>query len=58
MRAAIKAMPHELSRFGAVAIGSISGADFAAMLERAIERNGKAIVVKQIQASANDLTPD
>jgi hypothetical protein len=39
MRAVIEAMPHEHPRLGAVAIGSVSGQDFAAMLERAIERS-------------------
>jgi hypothetical protein len=42
MRAAIEALPHEHPRLGAVAIGSMNGEDFAAMLERAIERSGKA----------------
>jgi hypothetical protein len=41
MRAAIEAMPHE-HRLGAVAIGSMNGQDFASMLEKAIERSGKA----------------
>ena len=57
MRAAIEAMPHEHPRLGAVAIGSISGVDFASMLDRAIERSGKVHEVKQIEASAIDLTP-
>jgi hypothetical protein len=39
MRAAIEAMPHEHPQLGAVAIDSVSGQDFAAMLERAIERS-------------------
>jgi hypothetical protein len=41
LRAAIEALPHEHPRLGAVAIGSMSGQDFASMLERAIERSGK-----------------
>jgi hypothetical protein len=42
MRAAIEALPHEHPRLGAVAIGRMNGDDFAAMLDRAIERSGKA----------------
>jgi hypothetical protein len=57
MRAAIEAMPHEHPRLGAVAIGSMNGHDFAAMLERAIERSGKRGEVKQIEGRAVDLTP-
>ena len=55
MRAAIEAMPHEHPRLGAVAIGSISGVDFAALLDRAIERSGKGREVKLIECSANEL---
>ena len=50
MRAAIEAMPHEHPRLGAVAIGSMNGQDFASMLERAIERSGKAPLM--IEAAA------
>lgn len=49
LRAAIEALPHEHSRLGAVAIGSMNGEDFAAMLDRAIERSGKA---RQIEGTA------
>jgi hypothetical protein len=51
MRAAIEAMPHEHPRLGAVAY--MNGADFAAMLDRAIERSGKAL--KQIEGSAVEI---
>jgi hypothetical protein len=51
------AMPHEHPRLGAVAIGSMNGHDFAAVLERAIERSGKQREVKQIEGRAVDLTP-
>jgi len=50
MRAAIEALPHEHPRLGAVAIGRMNGDDFAAMLERAIARSGKADVIQQIEA--------
>ena len=56
LRAAIEALPHEHPRFGAVAIGSMNGQDFASMLERAIERSGKKLQVKQIECSAVDIT--
>jgi hypothetical protein len=56
-KAVIEAMPHEHPRLGAVAIGSLNGADFAAMLERAIERSEKSREVKQFEGSAIDLTP-
>jgi hypothetical protein len=42
LRAAIEALPMEHPRLGAVAVGYLSGEDFAARLERAIERSGKA----------------
>jgi hypothetical protein len=53
MRAAIEAMPHEHPRLGAVAIGSMNGQDFAALLERAIERSGKERELKQIEATSD-----
>ncbi len=49
LRAAIEALPHEHPRLGAVAIGSMNGQHFAAMLDRAIERSGKA---RQIEGQA------
>jgi hypothetical protein len=42
-------LPHEHPRLGAVAIGRMNGADFATMLERAIERSGKGREVKRIE---------
>jgi hypothetical protein len=42
LRAAIEALPHEHPRLGAIATASMNGQDFASMLERAIERSGKA----------------
>jgi hypothetical protein len=47
MRAAIEALPHEHPRLGAVAVGYLSGDDFASRLDRAIERSSK---IKQDQA--------
>ncbi len=52
LRAAIEALPHEHPRLGAVAIGSMNGQDFAAMLDRAIERSGK-----RMELTAIDVTP-
>jgi hypothetical protein len=45
-------MSYKYPKFGAVAIGSISGRDFASMLERAIRNSGKEREVKQIEARA------
>ena len=42
LRAAIEALPHEHPRLGAVAVGYLSGDDFAARLDRCIERASKA----------------
>jgi hypothetical protein len=50
MRAAKEALPFETPTLGVVAIGSISGQDFASLLERAIERSHKGPEVKQIEA--------
>ena len=40
MRAAIEALPFEAPKLSAVAVSSMSGADFAERLERAIARSG------------------
>jgi hypothetical protein len=56
-RAAIEAMPHEHPRLGAVAIGSITGVDFAAMLDRAIQRSGKGRELKQIETTCEEVAP-
>jgi hypothetical protein len=40
MKAAEYALQHEHPKLGAVATMSLTGADFAAMLDRAIERSG------------------
>jgi hypothetical protein len=45
LRAAIEALPHEHPRLGAVAIGSMNGQDFATLLEKAIERSGRAKLI-------------
>lgn len=45
-------MAYKYPKFGAVAIGSISGQDFATMLERAIRASNKQAEVKQIEAHA------
>jgi hypothetical protein len=50
-------MPHEHPRLGAVAIGSITGVDFAAMLDRAIQRSGKGRELKQIETTCEEVAP-
>jgi hypothetical protein len=45
-RAAIEAMPHEHPRLGAVAVGYLSGDDFASRLGRAIERSSKIKLIE------------
>jgi hypothetical protein len=40
--AAIEALPFESPRMSAVAVGYMTGDNFASRLERAIERSGKA----------------
>ena len=47
------AFPHEHPKLGAVATLSMIGDDFAAMLDRAIERSGKGREIKQIEATPN-----
>jgi hypothetical protein len=53
LRAAIEALPHEHPRLGAVAIGSMNGQDFASMLEKAIQRSGKAPLMIEAKAVDN-----
>ena len=49
MRAAIEALPFETPKLGAVAIASLTANDFAAALDRALERSGKTHEVKQLE---------
>ena len=46
MRAAIEAMPFETPRVSAVAVGYLTGSDFASRLERAIERSNRAKLIE------------
>jgi|SRR5690242_14100124 hypothetical protein len=48
-RAAKEALPFEEPKLGAMAVGSISGQDFASLLDRAIRASGKEVEVKQIE---------
>ena len=57
VRAAEFALQFEHPKLGAIATASMSGQDFASMLERAIARSGKGHELKQIEPSAVDLTP-
>jgi hypothetical protein len=57
MQAAMAALPHEHPKLGAIATLSMSGNDFAGLLERSIERSGKTAEVKRIEhapAQGND----
>jgi len=56
MRAAIEALQHEHPRLGAVAIGSMNGQDFASMVEKAIERSGRAKLI-ETRAMPSELDP-
>lgn len=49
MQAAMAALPHEHPKLGAVATVHMTGNDFAGLLERSIERSGKAAEVRQIE---------
>jgi hypothetical protein len=57
-RAAKEALPFEEPKLGAMAVGSMSGQDFASLLERAIRASGKEAEVKQIEAKAIELTSE
>ena len=57
LRAAIEALPFEAPKLSAVATTTMNGADFATMLERAIERSGRAREVKQIEPLAIEAKP-
>ncbi len=46
MRAAIEAMPYENPKLSAVAVGYVTGQDFATKLDRAIERSNGARVIE------------
>jgi hypothetical protein len=52
MRAAVAALPFERPKLTAMAVSSMSGNDFAAMLERAIARSQAPL--KQIELKANE----
>ena len=51
LKAATEAAQYMHPKLGAVATLSMSGEDFAAMLDRAIERSGKGREIKQIEAA-------
>jgi len=51
IRAAIEALPYRRPMLGAVAIGQLSGKDFASLLERAILRSQTGAPLKLIEGS-------
>jgi hypothetical protein len=46
MRAAIESLPYEQPKLSAVAVGHLTGEDFYARLEQAIERSGRAKLIE------------
>ena len=54
LRAAMAALPHEHPKLGAIATLSMNGDTFATMLDRAIERSGKAGVLIEHQPAPVD----
>jgi hypothetical protein len=53
MRAAEFALQFEHPKLGAIATASMSGQDFASLLESAIQRSGKERELKQIEATSD-----
>jgi hypothetical protein len=49
-RAAKEALPFEEPKLGAIAVGSMSGQDFATLLDRAIRASNREAEVKLIEA--------
>ena len=53
MRAAMAALPFESPKLGAIALGSMTGQNFAAMLDKAILRsqgNGRNVLQLELRA--------
>ena len=57
IRMLIELLPYHAPRLSAVAVGSVTGQDFARMLDAAILRSGKAQEVGQLELKAIDVTP-
>jgi hypothetical protein len=49
------ALQHEHPKLGAIATASMSGQDFASLLEKAIARSQRGAEVKQIEARATEI---
>jgi hypothetical protein len=54
MRAAMAALPFETPKLGAVAVTSLTANDFAAALDRAIARSGKAPLLIEARAERSE----
>ena len=53
LRAAIEALPFEAPKLSAVAVGHMSGEDFASRLDRAIARSGNVPLTIEAKAIGN-----
>jgi hypothetical protein len=58
MRAAIEILPFEEPKLAAVGVAHLTGQDFAAMLDRAINRSLSGPPEKLIEAKAIEVEPD
>ena len=58
MRAAIECLPFEAPKLSAVTVAALTGEEFAAALDRAIQRSLAGKPIKLIAAQAIEVEPD